>query len=258
MKLLILAMSCNLEKYLNEEKAVRNTWGKDIDQGKYPGIDYFFFTSAPEYAIDNKAKKIYVKSGDTLDDTTDKTRQTLKIAELFFDFDYVLITNLMTFLNLKLIYEFINSNVINDDYIYGGDYVQPFNYTGFLRGNFLLFAKKYVSIINNSSDFNKIANDVDLSCILADNFANYKDYLEKIRQVEAIRHFEYLDKYNICNCFYCSLKSKGKETDFIKNSDILYKMLENTKRTEELNNLVFPIKYVDTLIGSYKLEKISD
>ena len=33
-KVIILSMSCNQERYINEENAIRQTWGKEILEGK--------------------------------------------------------------------------------------------------------------------------------------------------------------------------------------------------------------------------------
>ena len=34
-KAIILSMSCNQERFINEENAIRQTWGEEILEGKY-------------------------------------------------------------------------------------------------------------------------------------------------------------------------------------------------------------------------------
>lgn len=258
MKLLILAMSCNLEKYLNEEQAVRNTWGKDIDQGKYPGIEYFFYTSGDKEYVDKINRKIYVQCGDTLDDISIKTRKALILADKIFDYDYILITNLSTFLNLKLIYNFINSDLINENYIYGGDYIQALHLMGFFRGNFILLSKKYVLFINNYEKIIRKENDVDISIVLLGFFECDKDFLLNLRQVECIKDLKDFNTELLNKSFYCSLKSRGKEFNFEIANDFLYNWYKDIIPYENLSALVYPIKYVDTVVGRYKIEKICD
>ena len=42
-KITILIMSCENEFFIHEEQLVRQTWLKDVIDGKYPNIDYLFY-----------------------------------------------------------------------------------------------------------------------------------------------------------------------------------------------------------------------
>ena len=45
-KLLILAMTCNQEKYYKQELITRNTWAKNIFDGLYDNVNLYFFTAS--------------------------------------------------------------------------------------------------------------------------------------------------------------------------------------------------------------------
>ena len=56
-------MSCNQERYINEENIIRKTWGYDILQGKYENLSLFFYRGGYENEIiDNNV--LYLKSSD--------------------------------------------------------------------------------------------------------------------------------------------------------------------------------------------------
>lgn len=40
---IILVMSCNIERYIKEEEIIRNTYAKDIIDGKYDNLSICFY-----------------------------------------------------------------------------------------------------------------------------------------------------------------------------------------------------------------------
>ena len=42
-KILIMVMSCNSPIFINQEKLIRETWLKDVIDGKYENIDYCIY-----------------------------------------------------------------------------------------------------------------------------------------------------------------------------------------------------------------------
>lgn len=256
MKLLILALSCNLKKYLDEEDIIRRTWGKDIDIGMYPDIDYYFFRSSEQYGIDRNQKVIYVKCGDTLKETAQKTNKVFFVAIKQFDFDYVLLTNCSTFLNLKLINNFINSEFIDKDKIYTGEFFAPLQMTSFIRGNFILLSKKYAEYIISKNIICDNANDVDISIKLMMYFQYHDKFLDSIREVESIKKLDIYNEKMLDKSFYIYLKRNGDDSDIEKDSEILYEKLSKIETIKFSPELVFPIKYVTTVRGIFKIEKI--
>ena len=73
-------MSCENEFFIHEEQLVRQTWLKDVIDGKYPNIDYLFYRGGSDRTyldennvyhihceddIKNKEKKKIFRKGDT-------------------------------------------------------------------------------------------------------------------------------------------------------------------------------------------------
>ena len=70
-KAIILSMSCNQERYINEENAIRQTWGKEVLEGKYDNIELLFYRGGSDSTYLEK-DVLHLTSDDTLFGTYQK------------------------------------------------------------------------------------------------------------------------------------------------------------------------------------------
>ena len=73
MKILILSMSCNQEAFLNEENTIKETWAKDIIDGKYPNITWYAYRNTLHDKPYDMNNIIYVPENDDRNHTYQKT-----------------------------------------------------------------------------------------------------------------------------------------------------------------------------------------
>ena len=106
-KVIILSMSCNQERYINEENAIRQTWGKDIIEGKYDNIELLFYRGgASEIHLENDV--LYCPTGDEVYNTYKKSIECFKWLVENKEFDYIIRTNTSTYINVDAILQFFN------------------------------------------------------------------------------------------------------------------------------------------------------
>lgn len=267
-KILVLSLLSNVPKYIRESNIVKNTWGKDILNGTYDNIQLFFFMASEngtEY-VDYESHILYVNADDGFWHTGEKQDRAFKVAMTLFDFDYVVVTNTATVLNLKLINEFVNSDVIDEDLYYGGDFVLQLNLYPFFRGDFILLSRKNVmNIIDKSKNVNfgtYFANDMYIFYSLMHNDLYANIFLEKFRAVKCIDKFESeFSLNNIGSNFYINTKMKDTSNSDLVICNVIgaYSLLHSDRKQYDIvnDNLVHPIDVVETVVGRFKLEKIN-
>ena len=147
-KVLILLMSCNQPLYDEEEQACRDTFLKDAEEA---GVSYYFYKGLDgthsASCIDEEAHTIYIDVSDGLGGTAKKTALALEMTGDK-DYDYVLKTNVSTYLNINNIAKAVDEwEGAEDDNIYGGRFIinQASKNIPFPRGYFTLVSKKLVS-----------------------------------------------------------------------------------------------------------------
>lgn len=266
-RLLILSMLCNQEKYIKQSLMIRQTWGRNVLSNSLENVEMYFFTkseSDKEY-IDYDNHIIYVNASDDLFNTGEKTIEAFKMAINFFNFDYCVLTNTATVINIDLVNKFINSNLIDENCYYGGNLIYRITNPLFFRGDFILLSRKNINLvaINGSAIKNHIfygANDV---MIFVSLFENTKDgeqnLLKKYKAVCCIDDFERDFLINdIGRNFYVNLKMlKNDNNDIILNNIIgVTSLIESDKREYDMSELVFSPKTIMTVNGVYKIEKI--
>jgi hypothetical protein len=174
-KCLILLMSCNHSFFKKEEDMVKQTWLKPIVDNKYDGFDYMFYTSGPTDFIDYTRHIVYVNSPDDWEGTFVKTKQALNIINKEFDYDYIVRTNLSTYINIPLLQIIINSGALDpykDSTLFGGQLIKN-NGVFYPCGNFLLFSKHLAEEIVKS-DINEIKAD---DYIIGKILTNYRKHI---------------------------------------------------------------------------------
>lgn len=258
-KLLILGLSCNLDQFIREEKICFNTWAKPIREGKYKNISMYFFRGAENESIDEENGVMFVKGRDDISHTYEKTYNALQFSLKIFDFDWVIITNTATVLNLPLINELLNSNLLDENKYYGGEFIFPIKLTPFFRGNFILLSKTNIKKLKpDNSDLG--ANDI----VIFDEFLKidniYANYLKKFVQLNGVFDIKRISINEIGSNFFISTKAYDR-----KNSDAIVvnivgctSLLKSDKKKYDITKLLYAPKYITANTGMYKIEKIED
>lgn len=172
MKILILLMSCNHWFFKEEEQVVKETWLKPVVEGQYSEIDYYFYTTGETEYIDKENHKIYVKANDDWDSTFYKTKRAFTLAKENIEYDYIVRTNLSTYVNINMLLAFIKFYLgpNNDKHIWGMELCNRKDIF-YLIGKFLIFSKEDVNILINSDtkfDTQVDADDFVYGCVFND------------------------------------------------------------------------------------------
>lgn len=162
MKILILLMSCNNCFFQEEEQLVKDTWLKAVVEGQYPEIDYYFYTTGDNEHIDKENHKIYVKAPDGWDSTFYKTKRAFALVKENLEYDYIVRTNLSTYVNIQMLLAFIKLYVApnNDKHIWGMELCNHKD-TFYLIGKFLIFNKEDVDVLIKSDSKFDVQVDAD-------------------------------------------------------------------------------------------------
>ena len=258
-KILILGLSCNLDDYIKEEKFALNTWGRDIKE--YDNFELYFFKSGECTKIDTLNNIIYVQSHDEINYTWEKTLKALKLSLLSFDFDWVILTNTATVLNIKLIDQFVNSDLINEDNYYGCELMCPVKIVPFFRGNFIMLSRKTLKSLDY--DFSKNLegdNDIQLFDYLCSKDNVYKTFLSKLIQVNGITDIKNIKLNNIGSNFCINTKIFDRTNPdlIILNIVGCSSLIFSDKNSYDLKKLIWSPKYMTANNGIFEINKISE
>ena len=203
-KAIILVMSCNQERFINEEHIIRKTWGKDIIDGKYNNIELIFYRGNSD-SIYLEDDVLHLISDDTLWGSYIKTIDCFKYLVENKDFDYIIRANTSTYINVEAILQFLNLENINEEKIFGSrlifnngsEYLVPY-----LGGHFLIIPKSIINILMaNRYKYN--IEGIDDCCIgLSLAFHYNNDYTKHIGEIDTIRNIKepYLDRLSTAYC----------------------------------------------------------
>ena len=190
-------MSCNQPLYLNEEQACRDTFLKDAEGA---GLSYYFYKGLDDThtasRIDNETRTIHLDVHDGLGGTAKKTAMALSVANQL-DFDYLIKTNVSTYLNINNIVEALDNWEGREDLnIYGGRFLinKASKNIPFPRGYFTILSKKLVSGItgyaynlSNSNAMPKTDDTLISLCLLYYMQKNLgEEYTKKLMQVPSV------------------------------------------------------------------------
>lgn len=185
-KAIILVMSCNQERYINEEQVIKKTWGKDIIDGKYDNIELLFYRgNSDKIYLENNV--IYIDEKDDFDGTYHKSLKAFRYIDNNFEYDYIIRSNTSTYINIEAIKQFLEFDLTDNETMFGASLLINAinNWVPFLRGNFLIIPKKIINILIN--------NNIGLSCGIDDFCFGYvlqkyyrDDYLKHILEIDTI------------------------------------------------------------------------
>lgn len=169
-KTLILVMSCNKPDYNEKEQIVRDTWAKDVLDGKYPETELWFFKALTDETrksagkdivsdgvsdawFDNTTHTIYVSASDLRDRTFQKLMKSVlqminSKKHILSDFDCLVRVNISTYMNMPLLFKFTSSIDLSDNSIFSGclcnsPWFRPFGLP-FVMGEYIIMNRKVV------------------------------------------------------------------------------------------------------------------
>ena len=132
-KILILAMSCNQELFLNQERMLREElYAKYVLQNQFPDVDFWSYTASTDgkYHVNKKQHRLEVPTDDTIQGTYEKTLAAFKLLnQTGIEYDYIFRTNCSTYVNVPLLRDFVDT-LTDDKLIYSGSVYCSNNGTG--------------------------------------------------------------------------------------------------------------------------------
>ena len=193
-KFIILLMSCNQPLYLKEEQACRDTFLK-VAEGA--GIPFYFYRGGEENQRIDTDHVMHLGCPDGLGGTSQKTVLAMAAALQLGDWDYLIKTNVSTWLNIGKIESLIDTLEGRDDpNIYGARFLinAASKNVPFPRGHFSILSRSMVEGIVRWSP-KLIAADgfpktddtlIGLSCLYQTMKVNELKYEEHIMELPAV------------------------------------------------------------------------
>lgn len=192
--IVILSMSCTKPNYINEEKGIRDSWAKDIIDGKYKNIKWYSYRGGQS---DSYNETEHCKHINIPDDYRHTFHKTIKMFEWVLandkDTNYIVRTNTSNYINVPLLNNFIKSLPYDNKDMYCGEICSCpwFNHKFYGRGNFIIFSRKTVDELIKfgqktlSNGRGNLTDDYTMFRVLEENVftpkGEYgKDYLKQV------------------------------------------------------------------------------
>ena len=193
-KFIILLMSCNQPLYLSEEQACRDTFLKVAEGADIP---FWFYRGGEERQYIDTDHVIHFSCSDGLAGTSEKTVLAMAAALQLGEWDYLIKTNVSTWLNIEKINETVNRWEGRDDHnIYGTRFLinKSSKDVPFPRGHFSIFSRSMVEGIVKwspkliaSKSFPKTDDTlIGLSCLYQIMKVYGEQYQDHIMEVPAV------------------------------------------------------------------------
>lgn len=267
MKILILIMSCNKERFINESNKLKQSYKELIDKYKFQNEIkvYSFIGGYKQNNIDYEKNEIELKADDTIKCVYEKTIKCFEFVNKKIEYDYIVRTNTSQFINIKLLYYFISylyNNNVNDIVYTGGlcSWPQTIGLNKFditINGNFMIFHKNIVDILlKNRNIIYELRNknplygtfghetgydDIIISTILMyyyrtnDDLSNRKNYL--LNYLNHIKNTEqgFYKCWDINKSYegtpYCKWHNESLDFDYMKQF-LSFRLKSNTSPAE--------------------------
>lgn len=199
-------MSCNQERFINEEQVIRETYAKDIINNKYDNIKIIFYRGGyEEEKYDEENNLLCLTSSDSWIGTFKKTIDAFRwVYENICDFDYIIRTNTSTYINIKGILQFLNMDLPKDMICGPNVLINKFNnYIPYMGGWFLIIPKHIIEVlIKNWHIVNTdIVDDAGIGFVLYKFYGG--KYVENFMyEVDTIgdMYKTFLDRFNSAYC----------------------------------------------------------
>lgn len=259
-KILILLMACDKDIYKQEEQACRDTFLKDADKA---GVPYFFYRGISEEGqtsgIDASNHDMRLLVPDDLKNTARKTVEAFRLALEMDNWDYVVKTNVSTWLDVNKILESVKLWEGKEDRnIYGARYLvnEHSKNVPFPRGHFVILSREIVSGIVKwapklllSNSFPK--TDDTLLCmamlyhiqkILGDN------YQQRLMEVPSV--ISWSEDIENSNGWTDAFSIRCKDEEKMGNTPMNMRKVHELKHKNTIDRKLFkPIELMETKFG---------
>lgn len=247
MKVLFLIQSCNKDRYLNEEKILRETY---LTRIRKEDCYYFYRGGYDKHEIIGDV--IQLNCTDDLNNTFRKTIMAMSIFKEK-DYDFIIRINTSNWINMEMLYTSLSYINPESSEIIGTNLITNGNSSGipFLRGNMLIFTKKSFKDLFDS--ISKIIytglDDVSIGLNLCKQWTNCNiDYLKSIK---VIKNKMYNKRLSVKDIKENVLIRCAEEIKKANNSEIIREI--DNKYLESLNAKPEHPKIITTILGDLKL-----
>lgn len=256
-KILILLMSCNQPLYEEEEQACRETFLKDAEGA---GLSYYFYKGTDgELTIDQESHTMLLPVHDGLGSTSKKTLMAFHEALKMDDWDYIIKTNVSTWLDIPKIIKAVGKwEGRGDRNIYGARFIanDASKNVPFPRGHFIILSRTLVDgiakvgpILTKASGMPK--TDDTLLClsmlyylhkVLNDN------YQERLMEVPAVIEWsdEIQDSREWSDALSVRCKDEGSPENTPKSMRKTHKLKRSKKQEKYYRR---PMSLIETKYG---------
>lgn len=226
-KAIILSMSCNQERYINEENVIRQTWGKEVLEGKYDNVELLFYRGGSDSTYLEK-DVLHLTSDDTLRGSYQKSIDCFKWLIENKEFDYIIRTNTSTYINVDAIQQFLEFNI--DENITCGPYLlinHTNNFIPFCSGFYLIFSKKTIELlINNRLSINSYDDNSFAISLVKEYMRKYLE--EYIKEIDYV-NFDDINKVDLGNIYCVRVKDEQNVLNTVNNMKITHERYKNIK-----------------------------
>lgn len=149
----IVVLGCLDPIYIPLEAAIRQTY---LETAKSLGVDVYFLLGGEIEKVDKANNYIYVRTSDGLDNIAVKNLEGMRVLYESEQYDYILRTNLSTWVNVELLDKFLGLKN-NEEICYCGEMFSAFWMQWYLYpgGNAMIFTKAMVERIVTQWALNK-------------------------------------------------------------------------------------------------------
>lgn len=256
----ILVMSCEQERYINEEAIIRKTWAKPIINGEVEKLSIIFYRGgAEEESFDEEKCLLKLKSPDDLNGTYEKTQAAFRYLENNkIEYDYVFRTNTSTYINIDALIQFLEFEDMGEDVMYTSHLVvnKLSNHIPYGGGHYLIIPRKLII------ELFLIYEPKDLKCSIDDPVIGYLmgayycgEYLEKhILQVDSISTMRE-PYFNDLSTAYCvRIKDEENPENNIVNMIGLHILYKNLNIQTKINK-PHGFTKINTLYGKIPIDE---
>ena len=250
-------MSCENEFFIHEEQLARQTWLKDVIDGKYPNIDYLFYRGGSDRTYLDENNVYHIHCEDDVKNTFKKTWCALTyVQNVHWNnldnteyYPYVFRTNTSTYVNVPLLEAFCNSLNVEEEYqtlwcseLYSlSEGFCPYPLMLFGRGNGLLMSSWVVSSLiwqGRNMLYLQYSDDISIGNILNSQHLDHNKYWY-LNYIKSYKHGWWkcisTNAYN--NHTLCPYYNSNSDFNFLKQFITIQVKRYHEREKEESNYL---------------------
>lgn len=225
-RVVILSMFCNKDLYVKEKIAVEQTWGQDAVKA---GFKHIFYTETDKNTR-LSGNVLYISCPGSRVKTYKKTSNALKYIEDNFDYDYIIKTNVSTYVNIQILIqalEYLMKNNNNDD-IYGSRIILD-GKNLYIRGDFTIINRQTCRdmlkvYMQTKKRFPNGPDDALMFYMLNEQYGIA--FANRLKTITAVTTAEY-NYETVCNA--CAIRLKTLKSDGYQIIDRMYTFHQSVK-----------------------------